>query len=778
MMRTTLDFNDNWYFHKGDFPVKYPEEKMFVYMSSKTECMLQGPACKDYTFMDKAWDGNIELNGDIWEKVSLPHDYLVGGVPQKDLNCAFGYLPRDNGWYVKRFNLSKEDKNKRLTLIFEGVGVHSTIYLNGCLVKRNFSSYNTFEADITNFVKFDSVNHLAVYTQAKDIHEGWWYEGAGIHRPVSLVKAELLSIDLWGIYAKPVLLDDGSWRVETTTTVRNDYDKQKSVKIVGEIIDDKGKTIAMNTANGLIKSYAKRELSYDFTVKSPKLWSPEEPNRYTMKASLYQGDLLIDEQQVKFGFRTFKTDADNGLFINGKPYKIKGVCGHADCGLTGRAVPDNINRYKVTLLKEMGANGYRTSHYMQQESLMEALDENGFIVMDETRWFSTTDEALEQLTTLVKRDRNRPSVFFWSIGNEEPHHQTEEGRRIAKKMMDTVRKLDDTRPVMTAVTHSPQLAPVCKELDVVGVNYNWQHIDETREKYPHKAMVSSECAATGTTRGWYNDDDLSKGYISGYDHDIDKTFISRENTWKFIAERPWMMGGYQWTAFEYRGESVWPRLCSQSGAIDLFLQKKDAFYQNQSHWLDKPVLHILPHWNFIGMEGKIIKVWTYTNVQQVELFLNGVSLGKKTVEKYGHGEWQVPYVAGSLKAIGYIDGKEVIQDEVVTTKKGKKLRLNLDTPDVKANGKDIAIFTCTVLDEDGLAVPDASPTVSFHAEGAGRVYSTGSDISDHTPLLLSERKMRAGRIGVAVKLNDKKGVLRLIATSDGLESACIEINVD
>lgn len=776
-MRTTIDFNDNWYFHKGDFPVKYPEEKIFAYMSAKTECMLQGPACKDYTFMDKAWDGNIELNGDIWERVNLPHDYVVGGIPEKDLSCAFGYLPRDNAWYVKRFNLSKEDKNKRITLVFEGIAIHSTVYLNGCLVKRNFSGYNTFEADITNFVKFDAVNHLAVYVRAKDIHEGWWYEGAGIYRPVTLVKTERVSVDLWGIYAKPVYLNDGNWRVETSTTIRNDYDTQKSVKVVGEIIDGDGNVLATSKASGLIKSYDKRELFYEFSVSSPKLWSPDTPNLYTMKVSLYQGNALVDVQQVKFGFRTFRVDADKGLFINGKHYLIKGLCGHADCGLMGKAVPDNVHRYKVALMKEMGANGYRTSHYMQSAALMDAFDENGFIVMDETRWFSTTDEAIEQLTSLIKRDRNRPSVFFWSLGNEEPHHQTEEGRRIAKKMYDVVRKLDDTRPIMTAITHSPQLAPVCKEIDVIGVNYNWTRFDKAREKHPDKAFISSECGAAITTRGWYNGDNAMKGYISAYDHDIDKTFISRENTWKFITARPWIAGGYQWIGFDHRGECVWPRLCSQSGAIDFYMQKKDAFYQNMSHWSDSPMIHLLPHWNFVGMEGTPIKVWAYTNAEEAELFLNDKSLGKKKIEKYGHGEWIVPFEAGKLSVKAYTSGKVVATDEKVTSKQGKKLKLSLDTPDIKANGKDIAIFTCSVLDEDGLQVPDASPTVSFHAEGAGVVYSTGSDVSDHTSLFSTVRKMRAGTISVAVKLKNQEGQIKLIATSENLESAVILVDV-
>lgn len=563
-MREVIDFCDGWHFRRGDFEIKYPDHKTYTYQSAKTERALQGPACKDYVFTGDEWQGGVEYDGDVWENVTLPHDFIAGGIPDRSVNCGFGFLPRDNGWYVKRFVLPESDAGKRLALFFEGVAIESEIYLNGCLVKRNFSGYNSFEVDITDFAKLGERNHLAVFTRASGVHEGWWYEGGGIYRPVKLVKTDRLAVDLWGIYVKPEKVND-EWRATVQTTVRNDFDESVSARVEADILDGDGEIVASVTSSGSVKSRGKRDFVGEVRCGSPKLWSPKTPDLYAARARVFRGGKLTDEQTVNFGFRSVRIDPNDGLFINDERYEINGVCGHADCGLTGKAVPDNVHRYKARMMKEMGANGYRTSHYMQSEALMDEFDKLGFIVMDETRWFSSSDEAKEQLASLVKRDRNRPSVFFWSIGNEEPHFCTEEGRKITKNLVSLVRSLDDTRPITAAVSHDPDKATVYDELDVLGINYNWDLCDVVHEKYPNKAVFSSECCATGTTRGWYRSDDGALGYICGYDHGVNKTFTGRETVRKFIAARPWLLGSYQWIAFEHRGESVWPR-CSRKAA--------------------------------------------------------------------------------------------------------------------------------------------------------------------------------------------------------------------
>ena len=777
-MREKILFNSDWNFHRGDIKQDYPRIKAMAYRSAKTERYLMGPASQNYMIpgVSVLKGSKAEFKSEFWEKIELPHDYMAGDEPDQQYNESLGFCKYENAWYLKRFTLSEDDRSKRLTLLFDGVATHATVMLNGCLLKHNFCGYTPFEVDITDMAKFGDTetNFLAVYVNT-DEHEGWWYEGAGIYRNVWLIKTEKVSIDLWGVYANPVKGEDGNWTVKTEVTLRNDTQNRKSTHILGEILDAEGNVIATAEVAGIVPDREKRTLSYKFAINSPRLWSPDDPYQYQMRTTLFVGYKEFDQTVVKFGFRTLRADKNEGLFINDKKYIIKGVCCHENCGLTGKYVPDNIQRYRVKLLKEMGANGYRTSHYPQSEAMMDALDENGFIVMNETRWFESTDEGKQQLETLIKRDRNRPGVIFWSLGNEEPHHCTEQGVRILRSLVPFTRKLDPSdRFIMTAITH-PQA--ICyDEVDVVGTNYLWKYIDEIHEKAAHKPFVSSECGATGTTRGWYFDDDPARGFIKSYDHDINATFLSREHTWKAIMNRPWFMGGYQWTGFEYRGEAVWPRLCSQSGAIDLYLQKKDAFYQNQSHWLETPMIHAIPHWNLRGREGEIIDVWAYTNQSSAELFLNGESQGRREIEQWGHAEWKVPFEAGELKVVAYDENGRIVAEDIKKTSGAPAaLKLHLDTPDVKKG--DLAVVTCYVVDADGNEVPDASPTVSFMGGGSAKIYSTGSSVADHKTIFSPERKMHMGRITVGVKIKDV-GSCKVYATADGLTTASLSFEVN
>ena len=765
-MREKINFDNEWFFYRGDIKIEFPSDKASAYNSAKTERALWGPAYQNFDYSS-------------WERINLPHDYVIDQIPDKKYSEALGFVKYENAWYIKKFMLNETDKNKRITLLFDGIATNATIYVNGCLMKHNFCGYTSFEVDITDVVKFDAQNTLSVYVNTEN-HEGWWYEGGGIYRHVWLVKTDLVSVDLWGVYAKPILLENSLWKVQTETTVRNDFFKSKKrIVIKGEIIDKDGIIVSTSEISGLVNIKDKRVFRYNFFVNNPKLWSPESPMQYVMRTKIYCGSKMLDSYDVKFGFRTFEIIPQKGLFINGKYYKIKGFCGHADFGLTGKAVPDNIHRYKVKLMKEMGANGYRTTHYPQASELMDALDENGFIVMSETRWFESTEEGKAQLEMLIKRDRNRPSVFFWSIGNEEPHHKTEVGRRIAQSLIAFAKKLDDSRYIMTAVFNSPEVATVYDDLEVVGINYNWEAYDAVHEKYPNKPVISSENCATGTTRGYYLPVSPEKPYVSAYDHDATAFFKSREYTWNFISERDWIIGGYQWIAFEHRGEAdfSWPRLCSQSGAIDLFMQKKDAYYQNKSHWTDEAMVHLLPHWNFKGHENEVIKVFAYSNVSQLELFLNGKSLGVKNIKRIDHGEWNVPYEAGKLEVVAYKNGEVVASDMRITSKEPYQLMLKLENDDIVANGMDIAVVSCYVVDEDGNEVYDCECVVEFSTNELGYIYSTGSDVLDHTHLYSPIRRMRAGRIGVAVKIGNQKGILKVHAISDGLKSTTLEINL-
>ena len=778
-MRKRESLNCGWKFHKGDINIESPKDKGPLYVQAKTERFRMGPASIYYSDTPDSFETDRCFPSEKWEYVTLPHDYVVFGTPNREENNTLGYLKYDNAWYRKKFMLPKEDEGRRLILQFDGISGSSTVYFNGCVLKRNFSGYNSFEVDITDFAVIGGYNTLAVYVNTEE-HEGWWYEGGGIYRDVWLLKTEEIAIDTYGVYVNPQKISEDEWRVSIESTVVSAAKCKQKVSIRSEIIDKEGEVIAFDEAETSIGSHDKSVANYEMTVWNPTLWDIDNPYLYTVKTQVLRDGEILDEYSVKTGFRYFKCDAERGFFLNGRHVKIKGVCAHEDCGLLGKAVPANVHRYKMEMLKEMGANGYRTSHYQQNEAILDALDELGFIVLNEARWFSSSSEAIEQLETLVKRDRNRPSVFFWSLSNEEFYHLTEQGRKITKTLMEAVRRLDKSRPITSAVDKSPNKATVFDELDIVGINYNLGLYDEVHEKYPEKAIFSSENCATGTTRAWYGPDCAERGYVSAYDKDTNAWFRGREVTWKFIDERDWVMGGYQWAGFEHRGETVWPRLSSQSGAIDLYLQKKDAFYQNQSHWKTEPMIHMLPHWNVDVYDDEPITVRIYTNCEEAELILNGKSLGKKTVPKNSRVEWQVDYEAGRIEAIGYIEGKAVAADVNETSGVPEKLVLKLENSVKKPS--DVAIITCYTTDSSGRIVPNASPTVEFHTNSYGKIISTGSDVCDHTPLGSPIRKMREGYISVAVGVStfrgeyvSNPGLVEVYARADGLKGAKLKI---
>ncbi len=780
-MREKILFDENWIFHRGDIKPPFPKTKGTAYVSAKTQRCHIGPASASYVCDADSYSSREDHCSEHWVRINLPHDYIIEGKFSENRNSALGYLPYENAWYRKKFTLPSEDEGRRITLYFEGVATHATVYLNGCLMKHNFCGYTSFEVDISDCAIYGGENILAVYVSTED-HEGWWYEGGGIYRHVWLCKAESTSIDLYGIYVASERKSGDEWNLRIENTVRRDEKGSAVIRAVSEVRARSGGVLLTTlTSEGKVYEYEKTVLKSETVILNPRLWSPADPFLYDVETVIYvlKGGEFVecDRARTHMGFREIYADPKKGLFINGEHVQLKGLCGHADFGLSGKAVPDNIHREKVHLMKEMGANAYRCSHYPQAEVLMDAFDEFGMLVMDETRWFESTDEGLEQLRMLILRDRNRPSVIFWSVGNEEPLFVSEQGRRICRRMMAEVRKFDKSRLIVTANDKSPNRTTVYGECEAIGINYNIEMFDEVHAIYPDKAIFSSENCATSTTRGWYHSHDARRGYYSAYDSDMNDNFVSREKTWKYIASREWIMGGFQWIAFEHRGESVWPRLCSQSGAIDLFMQKKDAFYQNQSMWLDAPMVHLLPHWNFEGLEGESIRVSAYTNCDEVELFLNGESLGRIAVERFGHAEWSVLYRPGELSAIGYRDGAPVASDRKATSGRGERLLLKLENREkIRRGGNDMAIVSCTVLDCDGREVPTATPFVRFTADGGGYVYSTGSDVCDHESVFSPSRQMRAGRITVALKLFEHSESVKLYAESDNLASASLEIS--
>lgn len=763
-MRQEILLNKDWCFHKGNIEVAPPARKGPVYSQSKTERKKAGPAAKNYPDgADIYWHPSGILSHEKWSVVQLPHDYIIDQELDENQNNALGYLKYENAWYRKHFTLPEGCEEKRIVIRFDGIAGKSTVYLNGCLMYHNFSSYNSFEVDISDIVKYDEENVLAVYVNTEEF-EGWWYQGGGIYRNVYLTITDPVAIDLWGVYCPYEKLNEHDWRISLETTVTNTSFEDCTVTAESSFYTADGNCALTVSGTGDIPLREKGVIKYSAVISDPLIWDCESPNLYTVKTKLYKNGALIDESSTRTGFRTIEISKSGEFLLNGKKTIIKGVCAHQDFGLTGLAVTDNIAKYKISLIKEMGANGYRTSHYQQTEAYMDAFDEMGFLVMDEARWFESTKESLEQLDSLVKRDRNRPSVIFWSTSNEEPNHTTNVGKRLHRALAAHIRKLDNTRFITAAEDRTPESSTIYDYCDVVGINYNLSIYDQIHASRPEKALFASECCATGTTRDWNFPSNNDAGRIRDKDTDANDWFLGREKTWKFLMERPFVFGAYQWAAVEHRGEALWPAICSKSGALDLFLQKKGAFYQNKSHWTDEPMVHIVPHWNFPGLEGSDIIVTVYTNCDETELWLNGTSLGRQKIEKYGHGEWNVPYAPGELKVVGFKNGVAVCEDIRKTTGSAVKLNLTLDT-EFKANGRDLALFTCECLDSDGNIVPDADEFVEFFTEAPAQIVATGSDNCDHSNVTLPYRKMYMGKIRIAVRPAEGMKSLTLLARS-------------
>lgn len=777
-MRYEIKLNEGWLFHKGDMEEPIPQEKQFLYSQAKTERKKSGPAAyglPDFEDPYRALAGDMVYKKD-WEPVSLPHDYIIESDNSETENSALGYFHYENAWYRKHFSLPEDSENRRVLIRFEGVTGHSTVYLNGCLIGRNFSSYNTFELDISDYVWYDRENVLAVYVNVTDQFEGWWYGGGGIYRDVYLTVTDPAAIELYGVYAPYEKINDRDFRVNFKTECVNAAFIEETVTLKSRIIAPDGTVAAEATGTGTIPLRGELTVSYSATVKNPLLWDCQKPNLYTVETTLEGSNGSRDESFTRIGFRTVELTAEKGLLLNGKKMFINGVCCHQDFGLTGLAVPDNIARYKISLLKEMGANGYRTSHYEQSAAYMDALDEMGFLVMDETRWFENTEESRKQLKALVKRDRNRPSVILWSTGNEEPYFLNDSGRRIHKALAAYIHKLDDTRYITSAQDRKPQLSTTYEESNVIGINYNLNLYEQVHEMYPEKPIFSSECCAANTARDWNFDDFPDGGRVRDFDKDSSEWFLGREKTYRFLRSKPYVFGTFQWIGVEHRGEAMWPRVCSGSGAIDLFLQKKGAFYQNLSHWSTVPMAHIVPHWNFKGLEGQSQPVTVYTNCEELELFLNGSSLGRKQIEKYGRGVWQVAYQPGTLKVVGYIGKKAVAEDKRCTTGEPKTLRFTKTAP-FKFNGEDLALFTLEAVDENGMAVPNAAEFVQFSVSAPAKIVGTGSDNTDHVRVSCPNRRMYMGKITVCVK-PEKDTAFTLTAESSHCGYATITLSPD
>jgi len=739
--REQLSLDANWRFHLGDIPLNsFPGGQGVA---------LYGP---DFTHSGakagSVWGAAARgFDDSSWRQVNLPHDWAVEQVFDPKAEKQEGYRPRGIGWYRRMFKLDPADRGKNIELQFDGVATHCTVYFNGTEVAHNFCGYTSIYVDVSPMVRYgDNINTIAVRVDA-DAMEGWWYEGAGIYRHTWLVKRSPVHVVTDGVYANPVRSADGKWTIPAEVTLGNTGHGAASASVEIGVFDSSGKKIAggQSAAVNLVPM-EQVEAKLSISVKSPQLWSVDHPNLYEVRTMVLSDNQPVDAVSTICGFRTIRFDVKEGFFLNDQPLKLQGTCNHQDHAGVGVAVPDSIQDFRIRKLKEMGANAYRTSHNPPSRELLDICDQLGMLVMDETRHFNASPEYLKQLEWLVRRDRNHPSVILWSLFNEEGLEVNEEGMEMTRAMNEVVKRLDTTRPT-TGAQNKGQLGRDGKAnpknaawtMDVVGINYQASDYDKILAAYPDKPIVSTEDTSQVMTRGEYATD-YSRNIVAAYD-DVypgwDKCSSAR-NSWEAIATRPRIAAGFSWTGFDYRGEPTpygWPSASSFFGAMDLCGFPKTEFYIRQALWVkDKPVLTLVPHWNWPGKEGQPIKVMALANCEKVELFLNGKSLGEKPVDKFQMVSWEVPYAPGKLEAVGKTNGKKVSEFAVETTGEPVALRLVPDRKTLAGDGCDAEPVTVEVVDAQGRLVPVAQNQVNFVIEGAGKILGVGNgDPNCHEP---------------------------------------------
>lgn len=739
--REQLSLDSNWKFHLGDIaPDSFPGGQGvnlyapdITYHGAKA-ASVWGAAARGYD------DRN-------WRTVNLPHDWAVEQTfDSKELKQQ-GYRSRGIGWYRRTFKLDPADRGRNIELQFDGVATYCTVYFNGTPVAHNFCGYTSFYVDVTAMARYgNDVNTIAVRVDAEAM-EGWWYEGAGIYRHTWLVKRSPVHVITDGVYANPVRGADGKWTIPAEITLGNTGHGAASASVEISVFDSAGRMIASGQSaavNIVPMDQAVAKLS--IPVDAPQLWSVEQPNLYEVRTTVLNDNKPVDVVSTMCGFRTIRFDAKEGFFLNDQPLKLQGTCNHQDHAGVGVAVPDSIQEFRIRKLKEMGSNAYRTAHNPSSKELLEICDRLGMLVMNETRLFNSAPEYLKQLEWLVRRDRNHPSVIMWSLFNEEGLEVNEEGMEITRAMNAVVKRFDTTRPT-TGAQNKGQLGGDGKAnpknaawtMDVVGINYQAGEYDKILAAYPDKPVVSTEDTSQVMTRGAYGTD-YSKCIVGSYD-DVYPGWdrhSSARNSWEAIATRPRIAGSFSWTGFDYRGEPTpfgWPSASSFFGALDLCGFPKTEFYVRQAHWVkNKPVLTLVPHWNWPGREGQPIKVMAASNADRVALSLNGKLIEEKPVHPFQMVEWQVPYAPGRLEAVAKKDGKEVARYAVETTGEPVSLRLTPDRTALAGDGCDAVPVTIEALDAVGRPVPLAQNKVTFTIEGAGKIIGVGNgDPNCHDP---------------------------------------------
>ncbi|MEO6435267.1 MAG: beta-galactosidase GalA [Tepidisphaeraceae bacterium] len=728
-----------------------------------------------------------------WRAVDLPHDWAVelpfDSSGDKDL-LDHGYHaigpdhPENSvGWYRRVFDLSASDDGQRISIEFDGVFRDSTVFVNGHYMGRHASGYTPFRYDITDVAQYGGRNVVAVRVDAS-LFEGWWYEGAGIYRHVRLTKTSPLHIADDGVFVTSKV-GRNSADVTIRTRIVNESDAPVTFQLISSIHPgaQRQRRPGSGTTRSNLKPWSEVELVQKLHIPNPRLWSCGEPHLYHLHSTVKTGRKVADDTDTIFGIRTLRWHADRGFFLNGEPLKIRGFCCHEDHAGVGVAVPDALHALRLAKLKETGCNAYRAAHNAATPAVLDACDRLGLLVMAETRHAGSHPEALDNLGRMILRDRNHPSIILWSIGNEEHTIQWNPvGERIARSMKRLVRRLDPTRAVTAAMHDRSSAEGFMKVVDVHGWNYTRVgDIEAFRKSKPKRPIVGSEESSVMTTRGVYADDP-ARGYCSAYDVKTPKWGLRAEAWWSFVADRPWLAGGFAWTGFDHRGEPIayqWPNVVSHFGVMDLCGFPKDNFYYYQAWWSDprqRTVLHLFPHWSWRGREGEMIDVRCFSNCEEVELVVNGRSAGRKKMPWNSHLAWTVPFEAGVIEAFGYRDGQRIAAASRETSDDPAAVALKCERNKIDADGEDVVSITASVVDARGRHVPTADNLIEFELKGPARLLGVGNgDPSSHEPDKAPRRKLFNGLAAALIQTTDKSGRITLIARSQGLKEAKLTV---
>ena len=752
--RVVENFDNGWHFHFGNAASPAKDfgcgTEYFNYLTKAASIHNEGP-----------YSEKFQESG--WQEVCLPHDFVVDLPFSREASHSHGYkqvgykYPETSvGWYRKTFRVEESDKGKHFEILFDGVFRDSRVWVNGFYCGGERSGYLSQCYDISDYLNYGGENIVCVRADAT-LEEGWFYEGGGIYRHVWLTKTSPVHIANDGVaFCSRFLNGDYSRALlSVTAEVRNLSRCSQDAEIRVCLLDKEGREVT--SAKGCGKKEVKPSYTVDYgaelTVETPRLWSTECPYLYTLRTEvLCQGE-TVDVKETKVGIREVVFHKDRGLLLNGKEVKIKGVNMHQDNAGVGAAIPDALQLWRIRKLQEFGCNAYRASHNPMSPAVLDVCDSLGILVISENRLSGSSEYAIGSLQKMIRRDRNHPSIILWSVGNEEWGLEwNEKGERVAATMRDYCHQFDPSREMTFATSGGPTVeVPV----DVAGYNYIVQNpIEEHRRNYPERKCYGSEETTGCGTRGIYFDDPEGRWMksLNRAPNGKDSVMNCIERGWKFYAERPWAAGCFYWTGFDYRGEPnplKFPAVGSEFGVLDYAGFPKDEAWYLKAWWTTETVLHLLPHWNLKGHEGETVSIWAYSNCDEVELFVNGHSLGRKKMPLNGHLEWTAVYQPGKIMAVGYRNGKKVKREVVETTGAAFAIDLSADRSEIAADGSDVSVVTVAVRDKKGRVVPDACNEITIEVAGDIRILGTGNgDPADHSPERPLEAASRQFRMKV------------------------------